>query len=366
MAEVRFDSVTKKFGDIVAIEDLSFGAKEGEFLVLIGPSGCGKSTTLRCLAGLEKIDKGEMYIGDVLVNDLPPKNRDIAMVFQNYALYPHMNVYENMSFSLRLKKIPKEEINERVHKTATLLEIENLLERKPKELSGGQRQRVALGRAIVRSPKVFLFDEPLSNLDAKLRIHTRTELVRLHRKLKTTSIYVTHDQAEAMTMGTRIVVLRDGKIQQIDTPQGLYDNPENQFVAGFIGSPSMNFLDATVIDREGILYLDTGVFVVTVPVEFKDFLEKYINKDVIFGIRPEDMHEAKPTSVKSKDNIIKAKVEVKELLGSDVFLYLKKGEKEITAKVNSRTKAEVGKDISLVLDVNKIHVFDKDNGKAII
>ncbi len=363
MARVEFDSVSKKFGDVVAVEDISFEAKEGEFLVLIGPSGCGKSTTLRCLAGLENVDEGEMYIGDKLVNGLPPKDRDIAMVFQNYALYPHMNVYENMSFSLRLKKFPKEEIDERVHETAALLEIEDLLERKPKELSGGQRQRVALGRSIVRYPEVFLFDEPLSNLDAKLRIQTRTELIRLHQKLKTTSIYVTHDQAEAMTMGERIVVLKGGEIQQIDTPQQLYDHPENEFVAGFIGSPSMNFFDATIIEKDDVLYLDTGCFKIKVPSGLRDPLEDYISKDVTFGIRPEDIHDAEFVS-RTEEGRIEASVEVKETLGSDVFLYLKKGGKEFTAEVDPRTTADMGDTVSLVIDTSKIHVFKK-TGEAL-
>jgi len=365
MTKVKFEEATKKFGNVVAVDGVSFEAREGEFLVLVGPSGCGKSTTLRCLAGLEEVDKGKMYIGDECVNDLPPKDRGIAMVFQNYALYPHMNVYENMSFSLRLKKIPKEEIDKRVHETARLLKIEDLLDRKPKELSGGQRQRVALGRAIVRDPKIFLFDEPLSNLDAKLRVQTRTELVKLHQKLKTTSIYVTHDQAEAMIMGTRIIVLKDGKIQQIDTPQDLYDHPKSRFVAEFIGSPPMNFLDATVIERDNALYLDTEWFVVAVLPKFKDPLKKYINREVTLGIRPEDIHDAEFVSTKFKSNIIEAKVEVKESLGSTVFLHLKNAEKKLVAKVDQRTKAEVGEVISLVLDVSKIHVFDKNSEKAI-
>ncbi len=285
------------------------------------------------------------------------------MVFQNYALYPHMDVYENMSFALRLRKFSKEEIDARVQEAASLLEIENLLDRKPKELSGGQRQRVAVGRAIVRKPKVFLFDEPLSNLDAKLRTQMRTELSKLHEKLRTTIIYVTHDQAEAMSMGDRIVVMRDGVIQQIDTPQKLYDHPINEFVAGFIGSPSMNFMDCTIVEENGI-YADAGIFKVKIPEEFD--LSKYIGKDVTFGIRPEDLHDREFIKDAKPENTFTAKVEVREPMGSDVFLYLEKDGKEILARVSAATKAEEGKEIEIAIDANKIHLFDKTTKKTII
>jgi len=363
MASVEFRNVTKRFGDVVAVNNVKFKARDREFLILVGPSGCGKSTTLRMVAGLEEITEGEIYIGDELVNDLPPKDRNIAMVFQNYALYPHMDVYENMSFALRLRKFSKEEIDARVQEAASLLEIENLLDRKPKELSGGQRQRVAVGRAIVRKPKVFLFDEPLSNLDAKLRTQMRTELSKLHEKLRTTIIYVTHDQAEAMSMGDRIVVMRDGVIQQIDTPQKLYDHPINEFVAGFIGSPSMNFMDCTIVEENGI-YADAGIFKVKIPEEFD--LSKYIGKDVTFGIRPEDLHDREFIKDAKPENTFTAKVEVREPMGSDVFLYLEKDGKEILARVSAATKAEEGKEIEIAIDANKIHLFDKTTKKTII
>lgn len=365
MAKVRLVGATKKFGDVVAVKDVSFEVKDKEFLILVGPSGCGKSTTLRMIAGLEDVTKGEIYIGDELVNDLSPKDRDVAMVFQNYALYPHMNVYENMSFSLRLKKFPKDEIDERVYNAAKLLRIEELLDRKPKELSGGQRQRVAVGRAIVRKPKVFLFDEPLSNLDAKLRTQMRAELILLHRELKTTSIYVTHDQIEAMTMGTRLVILKDGEIQQIDTPQKLYDHPKNQFVASFIGSPSMNFIDATIVDEDDILYLDAGSFTVKIPMEFKDLLAEYVKKDVIFGIRPEDIYDVNSAPSEIKTNTIEAKIELIEPLGSEILLHLKKADKEIIAKMDARTKLRSNENMYIALDTTKMHIFDKKNGKTI-
>src|SRR5574341_421211 len=297
MAGVKYDHVTKKFSDVTAVNDLTLDVKDKEFLVLVGPSGCGKTTALRLLAGLEEVTNGNIMIGDRVVNDVPPKDRDIAMVFQSYALYPHMSVYDNMAFGLRLRKTPKTEIDRRVKEAAEILGIGELLTRKPKQLSGGQRQRVALGRAIVREPAVFLFDEPLSNLDAKLRVQTRAEISKLHQRLETTFIYVTHDQVEAMTMGTRIAVMRDGVLQQLDTPQQLYDYPANTFVAGFIGSPAMNFFDSTVTgsfegepggDR-GNLYLDTGSFRLPVPANKRDRLKAYVGRTVILGIRPEDI-----------------------------------------------------------------------------
>ncbi|MBU7043033.1 MAG: sn-glycerol-3-phosphate ABC transporter ATP-binding protein UgpC [Theionarchaea archaeon] len=364
MASVDFKHVTKKFGIVIAVNDINFTVRDKEFLILVGPSGCGKSTTLRMVAGLEEITTGEIYIGERLVNTLPPKDRDIAMVFQNYALYPHMNVYENMSFALRLRKYPKEEIEGRVQEAAHLLEIETLLDRKPKELSGGQRQRVAVGRAIVRKPAVFLFDEPLSNLDAKLRTQMRTELSRIHEKLSTTIIYVTHDQAEAMTMGDRIVVMKDGIIHQIDTPQHLYDHPVNEFVAGFIGSPSMNFLDCTIVEEDHTTYVDTGIFSITVPQGID--LSSYVNKEMIFGIRPEDLHDSEFISDTPHKNSITARVTVREPMGSDVFLYLEKDGEEILARVNAATRAEVGTDINIIVDVEKMHLFNKSTRKTIL
>ncbi|TEU09147.1 MAG: ABC transporter ATP-binding protein, partial [Anaerolineales bacterium] len=291
MASVTYDHVTKRFGDVIAVNDMSIEVADKEFLVFVGPSGCGKTTSLRLLAGLEEIDEGNIYIGDRLVNDVAPKDRDIAMVFQSYALYPHMSVYDNMAFGLKLRKTPRADIERRVRESAGMLGIEELLDRKPKQLSGGQRQRVALGRAIVREPAVFLLDEPLSNLDAKLRVATRAELSKLHQRLETTFIYVTHDQMEAMTMATRICVQRDGILQQVDTPQNLYSFPGNIFVAGFIGSPAMNFFDVTVIGTRDEMHLDGGTFKVQVPPQRRAALAGYLGKQVVFGIRPEDIYD---------------------------------------------------------------------------
>ncbi len=358
MASVDFKNVTKRFGDVLAVNNVNFTVQDKEFLILVGPSGCGKSTTLRMVAGLEEITEGEIYIGDRRVNDLPPKDRDIAMVFQNYALYPHMDVHDNMSFALRLKKYPKKEIDDRVQEAAALLEIETLLDRKPRELSGGQRQRVAVGRAIVRKPQVFLFDEPLSNLDAKLRTQMRTELSRLHKKLKTTIIYVTHDQAEAMTMGDRIVVMRDGIVHQIDIPQNLYDHPVNEFVAGFIGSPSMNFLECTITEEDDGTYADTGIFKVKIPEQVD--VSAYVGKEMTFGIRPEDLCDREFTADTAPDSTFTAKVTVREPVGSDVYLYLEKDGKEILARVHAATRADVGSEVEIVVDVRKMHLFDKN------
>jgi multiple sugar transport system ATP-binding protein len=293
MASVTYDHVYKRFGDVVAVNDVNIEIKDKEFLVLVGPSGCGKTTALRLLAGLEEISEGKILIGDRVVNDLLPKDRDIAMVFQSYALYPHMTVFNNMAFGLKLRKMDKAEIKRRVNEAAEILGIETLLERKPRQLSGGQRQRVAVGRAIVREPKVFLFDEPLSNLDAKLRVQTRAEISKLHQKLQTTFIYVTHDQVEAMTMASRIAVMKDGLLQQVDTPQNLYDHPQNAFVAGFIGSPAMNFFDAKLEQQDGKLMVVTDQFHVSIPDIKKDQYGKYAGQQVIFGIRPDDVHDPK-------------------------------------------------------------------------
>jgi len=360
MARVTYEHVTKRFGDVMAVNDLNLEVQDKEFLVLVGPSGCGKSTALRCLAGLEEISEGQILIGDRVVNDVPPKDRDIAMVFQSYALYPHMSVYDNMAFGLKLRKTPKDEINNRVQDAAKILGIENLLDRKPKQLSGGQRQRVALGRAIVREPAVFLFDEPLSNLDAKLRVQTRAEITKLHQRLGTTFIYVTHDQVEAMTMADRIAVLRDGILQQSDTPQNLYDYPGNVFVAGFIGSPSMNFFDATLTGTADEMYVDTGAFRVKVSGAVKTRLTDGVGKKVIFGIRPEDIFH--PEYVAPGINAVKVEslVDVTELMGNEIFLYLMAGDYPYIARVDPRGHAHAGDKIEMIFNADNIHLFDAE------
>jgi len=365
MANVTYEHVTKRFGDVVAVNDLSLEVADKEFLVLVGPSGCGKTTALRLLAGLEETTEGKIYIGDRLVNDVAPKDRDIAMVFQSYALYPHMSVYDNMAFGLKLRKTPKAEIDARVKEAAGILGIEKLLDRKPKQLSGGQRQRVALGRAIVRHPKVFLMDEPLSNLDAKLRVQTRAELSKLHQRLETTFIYVTHDQMEAMTMGTRIAVLKDGLLQQLDTPQNLYDKPVNIFVAGFIGSPAMNFFDATLVGTKEDMYIDTGSFRVKVPAGRLAALAPYLGKEVTFGIRPENMHDPEFTPPGISPVRVPAKVDVTELMGNEVFLYLVTGKSSYIARVDPRTHARVGMETEIVFDMEHVHIFDRATEKEI-
>lgn len=342
MASVTYEHVTKRFGDVIAVNDLNIHIPDKEFLVFVGPSGCGKSTSLRLLAGLEEVTEGNIYIGDRLVNDVPPKDRDIAMVFQSYALYPHMSVYDNMAFGLRLRKVPKQEIDRRVKEAAQILGIENLLDRKPKQLSGGQRQRVAVGRAIVREPNVFLMDEPLSNLDAKLRVQARAEISKLHQRLETTFIYVTHDQMEAMTMGTRIAVLKDGILQQLDTPQTLYDAPINVFVAGFIGSPSMNFFDARLIERDGKIALDCRDFIVDVPENRANTYRPHLGKEVIFGIRPEDVHDPDYAPPGIKQALVEAKVDVTELMGNEVIVYLVTEHTQFLGRFDPRTSARVG------------------------
>lgn len=368
MASVTFENVTKRFGDVVAAKDQNLEIRDKEFLVLVGPSGCGKSTDLRMIAGLEEISEGKIKIGDTVVNDIPPKDRDIAMVFQNYALYPHMNVYDNMAFGLKLRKFPKEEIERRVQEAAEILSIEPLLERKPKQLSGGQRQRVALGRAIVREPKVFLMDEPLSNLDAKLRVQMRTELSKLHDRLQTTIVYVTHDQTEAMTMGDRIVVLKDGYVQQVDEPLSLYNKPNNMFVAGFIGSPAMNFLDAK-IEKEGENYYADGfgAFRIKIPEQFKDNIKDYDKKRVVFGIRPEDLTDARITHDLdiTSDNSFEAEVEVVEPMGSEIYLYLAIDEHSMIARVDAESDAQVGDKIKLGVYTKKMHIFDNETEDAL-
>jgi len=369
MANVKLKDITKRFeGGVTAVSDFSLDVEDKEFIILVGPSGCGKTTTLRMIAGLEEITEGEIYIEDKLVNDVQPKDRDIAMVFQNYALYPHMTVFDNMAFGLKLRKTPKTEIKRRVYEAAKILEIEHLLDRKPKALSGGQRQRVALGRAIVRNPKVFLMDEPLSNLDAKLRVQMRIEISKLHQRLQTTFIYVTHDQTEAMTMGTRIVVMRDGFIQQVDTPQALYERPQNLFVAGFIGSPQMNFIDVTVEKRDDGVYLVFGNHSIKMPEgkAKKLIAEDYIGKEVIMGIRPENIHDEDIYVETLRDSLVDAKVEVVEMLGSETLLYLFADEISMTARVNPRTTARAGDIIKVALEPNKIHIFDRDTEKVIV
>jgi multiple sugar transport system ATP-binding protein len=367
MAKVIFDHVSKKFaGNVIAVKDATLEIKDKEFVVFVGPSGCGKTTSLRMVAGLEEISEGNIYIGDTLVNNVAPKDRDIAMVFQNYALYPHMDVYNNMAFGLKLRKFPKAEIDRRVKEAAKTLGIEGLLDRKPKALSGGQRQRVALGRAIVREPKVFLMDEPLSNLDAKLRVQTRAEISKLHNRLQTTFIYVTHDQIEAMTMGDRIVVMKDGFIQQVGAPLDIYDNPTNVFVAGFIGTPPMNFLDGVVKEDKGKLLVDCNVFKINIPDGRFKFVRPYINKPVIFGIRPESINSRAAVPGATEDQVITATVDVSELIGSEVNLYLSVGEHYFVAKVESHIKANDGEKHQVVFNQNKIHLFDKDTEKAII
>lgn len=379
MASVSLKGIYKKYpGNVVAVSDFNIEIKDKEFIILVGPSGCGKSTTLRMIAGLEEISDGELYIGDRLVNDIAPKDRDIAMVFQNYALYPHMTVFENMAFGLKLRKIPKDQIAKKVEEAARILDIAHLLDRKPKALSGGQRQRVALGRAIVREPQVFLLDEPLSNLDAKLRAQMRTEISKLHKKLGTTFIYVTHDQTEAMTMGDRIVVMKDGFIQQIDTPTNLYNHPVNQFVAGFIGSPQMNFIDAKLIKADGKYVVEFGTedtketrgvkYTVEVPESKADAeaLEPLVGKEIVLGIRPECIHDEEMFISSAKTGVIDTTVEVTEMMGAETYLYLNCVGIQMTARVSPRNNVRPQDKIKVAIDPNRIHIFDKETEKSII
>jgi len=365
MASVTYENVFKRFGDVVAVNDLSIEVADKEFLVFVGPSGCGKTTSLRLLAGLEEISEGNIYIGDRMVNDVPPKDRDIAMVFQSYALYPHMSVYDNMAFGLKLRKTPKQEIDRRVKEAAQILGIETLLDRRPKQLSGGQRQRVAVGRAIVREPYVFLMDEPLSNLDAKLRVQARAEISKLHQRLETTFIYVTHDQTEAMTMGTRIAVMKDGILQQLDSPQVLYDTPVNMFVAGFIGSPATNFMEATVLDRDGKIAVDCKDFVLTVPDEKETLYRPYLGKDVVFGIRPEDTRDPEYAPPGTQKALVEAKVDVTELMGNEVIVYLVTENNTFMGRFDPRTSARVGTTMQIAFDMNRMHIFDKQTELAV-
>jgi multiple sugar transport system ATP-binding protein len=365
MAKVVLEHVYKRYGKVTAVTDFNLDVQDREFIVFVGPSGCGKSTTLRMIAGLEEISDGTVTIGEKVVNDMPPKDRDIAMVFQNYALYPHMNVYENMAFGLRLRKTPKADIDRRVRDAAKILQIEHLLERKPKELSGGQRQRVALGRAIVREPKVFLMDEPLSNLDAKLRVEMRSQISKLHQRLGVTTIYVTHDQIEAMTMGTRIVVMKDGFIQQVDTPLNLYDYPRNKFVAGFIGSPSMNFLTGAVTTRDGGSVLTGNGFEVRPTGKLGESLTQYNGKQVWVGIRPEHLGLEGSTTITTGQNKFTGTVEVVEPLGAETDLIVDIGGQSVVAKVDGHARVRPGDKVTLVADVERVHAFDLDSEAAI-
>ena len=369
MASLSLKHIYKKYpGGVTAVSDFNLEIKDKEFLILVGPSGCGKTTTLRMIAGLEEITEGELFIGDRLVNDVAPKDRDIAMVFQNYALYPHMTVFENMAFGLKLRKTPKEEIKRRVEEAARILDITHLLDRRPKALSGGQKQRVALGRAIVRNPKVFLLDEPLSNLDAKLRAAMRTELTKIHKRLETTFIYVTHDQVEAMTMATRIVVMKDGLIQQVDTPQNLYDNPTNIFVAGFIGTPQMNFINSSLEKKGEDLYVDFAGTQIKLPAEKANnpALKEYIGKEIVLGLRPECIHDEPMYLSNFADSVIDTYVEVTELMGAEIYLYLVVEEQNLIARVSSRSQARSGDTIKVAIDTSRLHIFDKDTERCIV
>jgi len=359
MAKVTLQNVSKNFGPVNAVKNFNLEIEDKEFLVLLGPSGCGKSTTLRCIAGLEDVSDGEIYMDGELVNDMPPRDRDIAMVFQDYALYPHMTVYQNMGFGLKLRKHTKVEIDQRVQEAAEILGIQELFERKPKELSGGQRQRVAVGRAIVRKPAVFLFDEPLSNLDAKLRGQMRAELSKLHDQLKTTIIYVTHDQVEAMTMGTKIVIMKDGVTQQVSSPMEVYDYPVNQFVAGFIGNPGMNFVPAKIISKDSKLYVDAGNFQLLIPEEKKPFLETKQDQEMILGIRPEHIEDSFFGEKGVHTSAFSAAVEVVETLGAEIQLDVIAGEHSLVARVDPRSQVRRHDEIELVVNMDKIHLFAK-------
>ncbi len=367
MANVLLKNLTKRFDEVVAVNHVNLEIADREFVVLVGPSGCGKTTTLRMIAGLEEITEGEIYINDQLVNKLAPKDRNIAMVFQSYALYPHMKVFDNIAFGLKMRKVPKEDMKERVKRAANILGIEDLLWRKPRQLSGGQRQRVALGRAIVRDPQVFLFDEPLSNLDAKLRVQMRTELKKLHERLQATVVYVTHDQVEAMTMGDRIVVMKDGVVQQVGNPLELYNSPANLFVAGFIGSPAMNFMPCQLLEEDARLHMDTGDFRLPLPERIASKTRSTDEKEFVFGIRPEDMYEKGPGQEPSIDRpVIKAKVNVVEPLGKEISLDLSMGANSLTALLSGESRVKPHQDIYLTLNMDKAHLFRKEGGEAVV
>ncbi|MEM9504865.1 MAG: ABC transporter ATP-binding protein [Cyanobacteria bacterium P01_E01_bin.43] len=366
MAKVVFDRVSKRYGSVTAVNDLCIEVEDREFLVFVGPSGCGKTTSLRMLAGLEEVSDGDIWIGDRRVNDVPSKDRDIAMVFQSYALYPHMTVYDNMAFSLSLRGMPKADIRQRVIAAAQQMGIEPLLHRKPKQLSGGQRQRVAVCRAMVRNPAVFLMDEPLSNLDAKLRVQARAEISKLHQKLETTFIYVTHDQVEAMTMGTRIAVLKDGVLQQIDTPSNLYNQPVNTFVAGFIGSPSMNMFEAKLVDRGGTLALKTDTFELNLPDRQAHQYRQYRDRPVLFGLRPENIHDPQYAAPGITPESVTATVTVTELMGNESIVYLAQPNgQEFVARVDPRTAMSIGASVTLWFDMDRMHLFDPETEAAL-
>src|SRR3989338_4141581 len=367
MAQVSLKNVSKYFtGGVKAVDNVDLGVENKEFMILVGPSGCGKSTTLRMIAGLEEVSAGKIYIGDKLVNDVPAKDRDIAMVFQNYALYPHMTAFENLAFGLKLRHYPKHEIIQRVNDAAEILGIKHLLNRKPRELSGGERQRVAVGRAIVRKPMVFLFDEPLSNLDAKLRVQMRTEIHKLHIRLQTTIIYVTHDQVEAMTMGDKIAVMKDGILQQVADPITVYDHPKNKFVAGFIGSPPMNFMKGEIIKKDGRIYFNEGNILVKLVEDMYKKIAPYIDKEVIFGIRSEDIYDKLFVSEAPPENIVRVTCEVFEPMGSEVYLYLNTGKHTFIARVGAHDRPRVNQDMDVVFDMSKVHFFDKGTEETII
>ena len=363
MASLSLQHINKTYPNgFQAVKDFNLEIEDKEFIIFVGPSGCGKSTTLRMIAGLEEISGGTLKIGDKVMNDVEPKDRDIAMVFQNYALYPHMTVYDNMAFGLKLRKVPKDQIDKAVREAARILDLDKLLDRKPKALSGGQRQRVAMGRAIVRNPKVFLMDEPLSNLDAKLRVQMRIEISKIHQRLGATIIYVTHDQTEAMTLGTRIVVMKDGVVQQVDTPQHLYEQPGNLFVAGFMGSPQMNFLDAQIAEKGGDLIAKVGEYDVVIPAAKAKVLKDggYVGKTVVLGIRPEDIHDSQMFIEASPSAPMTSTVKVYELLGAEVFLYFDVNGTQVTARVDPRTNSKTGDTIKFAFDMEKSHFFDKE------
>ncbi|MBW1962514.1 MAG: ABC transporter ATP-binding protein [Deltaproteobacteria bacterium] len=359
MAQIVLENVSKSFGNVKAVKNFSLEINDKEFLVLVGPSGCGKSTTLRIIAGLEEPDSGKVFIGDQMVNHLPPKDRNISMVFQDYALFPHLSVYDNIGFGMKIRKFPKHEIEKRVKEAAAILGIGELLDRKPKELSGGQRQRVAVGRAIVRNPSVFLFDEPLSNLDAKLRVQMRGELSRLHDRLKTTMIYVTHDQVEAMTMGTKIVIMREGVIEQVGPPMELYDRPTHQFVAGFIGSPAMNFVPASITLKNSSLYIDAKSFQLLIPPHKAKYLKNHVGQEITFGIRAEDLQNKPFSPDNVKGTSIEATIEVIEPLGSEIHLEVSAGEHLLVARVEPRAKLKLHQTLKLYVNMDMIHVFEK-------
>ena len=363
MASLSLQHINKTYPNgFQAVKDFNLEIEDKEFIIFVGPSGCGKSTTLRMIAGLEEISGGTLKIGDKVMNDVEPKDRDIAIVFQNYALYPHMTVYDNMAFGLKLRKVPKDQIDKAVREAARILDLEKLLDRKPKALSGGQRQRVAMGRAIVRNPKVFLMDEPLSNLDAKLRVQMRIEISKIHQRLGATIIYVTHDQTEAMTLGTRIVVMKDGVVQQVDTPQHLYEQPGNLFVAGFMGSPQMNFLDAQIAEKGGDLIAKVGEYDIVIPAAKAKVLKDggYVGKTVVLGIRPEDIHDSQMFIEASPSVPMTSTVKVYELLGAEVFLYFDVNGTQVTARVDPRTNSKTGDTIKFAFDMEKSHFFDKE------